>query len=315
MPKRSRLLVLLALIAVGLLAGCGNDEKSGAGGGSSGGKSEDPAALLEKAFATDVESGELKLKMNVDVKGSAKMSGPLSLEIGGPFKSRGKRPLLDWDIDVAAQGQNLSGGIVTTEDNAFVKFRGQTYEVGTQLYQRLLRQQEQQGKAGPQTLADLGIDPSDWLEDAKVAKGEPVGGDATRKVSGTVDVAKMVDDVLEAAKSPAIRKQLQGTGKSLPDVSDADKEKIVDAIDEAAFTVNVDEKGVARKATFAVSFDVPEGVDSDGVTGGRLDFEFALPKVGGAVDITAPSDAKPLALLLQQLGLGSSLPGGGLKTQ
>ena len=93
----------LALLAVGLLAGCGNEDESGGGGGSSGGKSEDPAALLKKAFATHVESGELKLKMNVDVKGSAKMSGPLSLEIGGPFKSRGQNelPLLDWDIDVA----------------------------------------------------------------------------------------------------------------------------------------------------------------------------------------------------------------------
>ena len=77
--------------------------------------------------------------------------------------------------------------------------------------------------------------------------------------------------------------------------------------------MNVDDEGVARKATFAVSFDVPEGVDADGVTGGRLDFEYELPKVGGAVDIKAPADAKPLALLLQQLGLGSSLPGGGLE--
>ncbi len=90
---------------------------------------------------------------------------------------------------------------------------------------------------------------------------------------------------------------------------------MVDAIDEASFTVNVDEEDVARKATFSVTFDVPDGVDADGVSGGRLDFEYELPKVGGGADITAPADAKPLALLLQQLGLGSKLPGGGLRTQ
>ncbi len=315
MLKRSRLVALLALIAVGLLAGCGNDESSG--GGSSGGASDDPAALLKKAFATDVESGELKLAMKVDVKGSAKMSGPVSVALEGPFESRGKDklPLVDWDIDVAGAGQSFSGGIVATEDNAFVKFRGQAYEVGTQLYEQFVRQQARQNESGPQTLEELGVDPADWLEDAEVSDGEPVGGDATRKVAGEVDVAAMIDDILAAAKKPAIRKQLEGTGRSFPEISDEDKQKVVDAVEEARFTVNVDDKDVARKATFSVTFDVPEGVDADGVTGGRLDFDYELTKVGGGADITAPPDAKPLALLLQQLGLGSKLPGGGLRTQ
>ena len=56
-------------------------------------------------------------------------------------------------------------------------------------------------------------------------------------------------------------------------------------------------------------------MDADGATGGSFELSYELPKVGGDVDITAPSDAKPLALLLQQLGLGAGMPGGGLKTQ
>ena len=222
MLKPLRLLVLLALIAVGLLAGCGSDD---AGGGSSGGASGDPIALLKKAFATEVESGELELKMNVDVKGSAKVPVPVSVVVKGPFESRGKGkpPLVDWDIVVSGAGQDFSGGIVATEDNAFVKFRGQTYEVGKQLYEQIVRQQEQQSKSGPQTLQELGVDPSDWVEDATVSDGESVGGDATRKVAGKVDVAAMIDDILEAAESPAIRKQLEGTGRSFPEISDGDK--------------------------------------------------------------------------------------------
>ena len=245
------------------------------------------------------------------------MEGPVKVTLEGPFKSRGKGklPLVDWDINVSGAGQDLSGGIVATEDNAFVKFRGQTYEVGKQLYERFVRQQSQQAKSGPQSFEDLGIDPSAWLEDPEIGDGETIGGAATRKVTGQIDVQKMVDDVLKAAESPAVRKQLQGSGQSVPKVSDADKQKVIDAVEKADLTVNVDDKDIARKVVLAATFKVPDGVDADGVTGGSFDLSYELPKVGGAVDITAPSDAKPLALLLQQLGLGSNLPGGGLKTQ
>ena len=312
MLKFSRLFALLALLAVGLLAGCGSDDSSG--GGSGGAKSEDPTALLEKALASHVESGELKVDASFDVKGSSKVSGPVTATIEGPFKSRGKEklPLLDWDVSLSGAGQNFSGGIVATEDNAFVKFRGQTYEVGKQLYDQFVRQQAQQTKSGPQSLKDLGVDPATWLQDAKVGDGESIGGSATRKVTGRVDVEKMVDDILEAAQSPAVRKQLQSSGQSVPQVSDADKQKVVDAVESADLTVNVDDDDIARKVVLAATFKVPEGVDADGATGGSFELSYELPKVGGDVDITAPSDAKPLSLLLQQLGLGAGM---GLRTQ
>jgi hypothetical protein len=101
----------------------------------------------------------------------------------------------------------------------------------------------------------------------------------------------------------------------VPEVSEADKNKVVDAIKDAKVTVNVDEQDIARKVVLSASFDVPKGTDADGATGGKMEFSYELPKVGGDVDITAPSDAKPLSLLLQQFGLGAGMPGGGLRTQ
>ena len=319
MLSRSRLLTLFALaavLAVGLLAGCGDSEDDG-GGGASGGKSEDPTAILKKAFATEVDSGELKMTGKADVQGSSKASGPVSFSLSGPFQMRGKGnlPLLDWDVEVSGPGQDLSGGVIATEDNAYVKFRGQTYEVGSQLYRQLLRRQAQQTKKGPQSLADLGVDPAAWLEDAKVTEGPSIGGASTRRVSGQIDVKRMAGDLLDATKSPALREQLEGSGQRVPEFSDADIDKVADAVEEAKLTVDVDDKDVARKVALTARFKVPEGADADGVTGGTVEFSYELPKVGGDVDIKAPADAKPLALLLQQLGLGSSLPGGGLRTQ
>ena len=316
MPKRLRTFALLPLLAVGLLAGCGSDDSSD--GGSKAGGSEDPAALLQKALSSQVESGELKVTASFDVEGSSKVSGPVKATLSGPFKSRGKAklPLLDWDVSLSGAGQDFSGGIIATEDNAFIEFRGQTYEVGKQLYAQVLRQQERQTQSGPQSLKDLGIDPSDWLEDPQIADGETIGGSATRKVTGQVDVERMVDDILAAAKSPALRKQLEGSGQTVPEVSENDKQKVVDAVEKADLAVNVDDQDIARKVDLSVAFKVPEGVDADGATGGSFELGYELPKVGGDVTITAPSDAKPLSLLMQQFGLGAGMPGGGgFKTQ
>ena len=314
MLKRSRLFALAALLVVGLLAGCGDDDTSGGG---SDGKTEDPVALLKKALSAHVESGELKAEGKADFQGSTRMSGPVSFSLEGPFQSRGKTklPLVDWDVSVSGAGQDFSGGIVATEDNAFLKFRGQTYEVGTELYQQFIRQQQKQNAGGPQSLKDLGIDPSAWLDDPEVGEGEPIGGSPTRKVSGDVDVRKMAADLVGALKSPAFRKQLEGTGRDVPEISDSDIDMFAETVQSAKLTVNVDDDDVARKVAFTVAFEVPEGADANGVTGGRIDLSYELPKVGGDVDITAPADAKPLALLLQQLGLGAGLPGGGLRTQ
>lgn len=309
------LFALAALLAVGLLAGCGDGDDGGGGG--SGGKADDPAAILEKAFATQVESGELKMTGKADVQGSSKAKGPVSFSIEGPFqmRGRGKPPLLDWDVSVSGAGQDLSGGVVTTADNAWVKFRGQTYEVGTQLYGQLVRQQARQSKQGPQSLKDVGVDPAAWLQDAKVADGPSIGGSSTRRVSGQIDVKRMLGDLKDAAKSPELRKQLESSGRPFPEFSDADVDKAARAVKDAKLTVDVDDRDVARRVDFSARFEVPEGADASGVTGGTVEFSYELPKVGGDVKITAPSDAKPLALLLQQLGLGSSLPGGGLRTQ
>jgi hypothetical protein len=101
----------------------------------------------------------------------------------------------------------------------------------------------------------------------------------------------------------------------VPKVSDADVDKVTDAIKNASFTVDVDENDVARKVTFKSGFDVPKGSDSGGVTGGTINFDYELTKVDGDVQIKTPTNAKPLSLLLQSLGLGAGMPGGGLKTQ
>lgn len=304
----ARILALFAALA--LLAGCGGDD-----GGPSAKESADAQALLEKAFSKQVDSAELKLDLKADLKGLDQLKGPISLSISGPFESSGsdQLPVLDWDVKVKLAGQTIDAGMVVTKDNAYVTLRGQSFEVGEQLFGQIqssfARQQKQAG-GGQQSLKQFGIDPTDWLKDPKVEDGEDIGGDSTQKISGDVDAKKVVEDVLGALRSPALRKQLESQGQALPEVDSSAVEQVTDAIKKVRFEVNVDENDVARRVFAEAEFDVPDDADLGALEGGKVSFGFVLEKVGIDPEIEAPANPQPLSLLLRQFGLGggSAIP-------
>ena len=303
---RFRLSALL-LVLVLALGGCGGDDGGGEG-------STEARALLEKAFAKQVDSAELNLDVKADLEGLDQLKGPITLNISGPFKSRGEKalPVLDWDVKVRFAGQTIDAGIVVTDDNAYVSFRGQAFEVGEQLFSQLKKSfAQQQKQAGEQqSLKQFGIDPAGWLDDPELEDGEDIGGDSTRKISGDVDVRQVVKDVLGALRSPVLRRQLESQGQvvpPVPEVSDEAIDKVADAVKELRFEVNVDENDVARRVFAEAEFDVPEGTDAGALEGGKATFSFVLEKVGVDPRIVAPKDPQPFGALLGQFGLGGGL--------
>ncbi len=293
------LLAIVATLALALIgAGCGGDDGSG---------SEDAAALLEKAFTTQVESGDIDLDITAEIDGADQLRGPLSLGLSGPFKSDGPRdiPVLDWDITAEGAGQEFDVGLTVTEDNAFVSYQGENYEVGTELFSQFKEQYVAQQPDEKLTLKSFGLDPASWLEDPAVEDGDEIGGDSTQVVTGSVDVEKVVRDLYSLTKSDAFRQQLESQGQSVPDIpepSDEDIQKIVDAVDELTLEVNVDENDVARRLSLDGDFTVPEGVGDGEVKGGSLSFGYTLEEVGIDPQIEGPANAKPLSELIQQFG-------------
>lgn len=302
----ARLLALLATLVLAL-SGCGGDDGGGEG-------SEDARALLERAFGKQVDSADLKLEVKADLEGLDQLKGPISLTIEGPFKSNGPKelPNLDWDVKVGGLGQDIEAGLMVASENAYVVFRGQSYEVGEQLFGQIKRSfaQQQSQSGGRQSLEQFGVDPTEWLDDPKVEDGEDIGGDSTRKVSGDVDVKQVVKDVLEALRSPALRRQLESQGQAIPQIPEVDDDtidKVADAIDELRFEVNVDGDDIARRFFAEAEFDVPEDVDAGALKGGKVSFSYVLEKVGIEPEIKAPANPQPLGVLLRQFGLGGQL--------
>jgi hypothetical protein len=309
MRPRLRLASLLVLLATALVgAGCGGDDSNG--GGSSAG-SDDAQALLAKAFAKPVESAELDVDVKADLDGLP-IGGPIAFSIKGPYKSNGARevPSADFDVDIGVAGQTLKGGFAMSPQTAYVEFQGQAYEAGQafDLFKRAYANQPK-GKSGSANAAfgQLGIDPSKWLTNAAVSDGPDVGGDPTRKITGDVDVERIVEESLKAAESPAVRKQLERSGTPVPktpDLSDDQIDQIMDAVKSATLEIDVDENDVARRIAAAAKFEIPDGVQAGGLKGGTLSFTYALPKLDVPVDVKPPANPKPLSDLLSGLGLG-----------
>lgn len=298
-----KLLATLATLALVLVAaGCGGD-----GGG---GSSEDAQALLDKAYKTPVNSADVKFDLEAQLDGVEELKGPLKLSLEGPYKQDSPKdvPVLDWDITATGAGKEFSGGLIVTEDNAFVEYQGDTYEVGTELFSQFKQQTEQQQQSfTPQGLKAIGFDPTKWLKDPELKDGEDIGGDATQLVTGDVDVRKVIEDFFELLSSDAFKQQLQRQGQTAPDFSkpsEEDLQKIEDAIDELKFEANIDDQDRVRRTLIDGDFTVPEEAGAGELKGGSALFEFVFENVDIDPSIKAPTNPKPLNELVEQFGLG-----------
>src|SRR5947208_1233528 len=234
MPVRPRtfLLLLLALLAL-VGAGCGGGDKASS--------SSDVNDLLQKTFAggKKIDSGKLNLALRLNLQGgqSSQLSGPVALTLTGPFESQGKGKLPKFDMDAAFEGggQNLKAGIESTGDKGFVSFNGTDYAVSDQVFQQFrtgyeqAQQQSAKQNGGAQSLATLGIDPRRWLKNPRNEGDAKVGDTDVVKITGDVDVGKLLDDVNNAlAKARSLG--VQGSQQLPSKLTDQQKQQAEQAI-------------------------------------------------------------------------------------
>ena len=115
-----------------LIAGCGGDDESDV----------DPQTVLDETFGNDerVSSGDLSLSLGGSAEGDA--GGSFEASLSGPFQGDPDNPAaipqLDWTGSISAEGAgqsiNFEGGVTVTEDNAYVEYGGNAYEVGAETF-------------------------------------------------------------------------------------------------------------------------------------------------------------------------------------
>jgi hypothetical protein len=306
MPLRPRTapILLIVLLAMTVLTGCG--------GGSSASSSTDVGQLLKDTFSAghSIKSGKLALSLRADTQGGTSATkGPISVTLSGPFQSqgKGKLPKLDLQAKVDGAGQNITAGVVSTGDKGFVQFQGQAYALSDAIFAQFKsgyeQAQAQSSKQSGQSLATLGIDPQRWLKNPRNEGDAKVGDADTVKITGDVDVPKLLDDVntaLQRTKSLG----LQGTGSLPQQLTPAQKQQAANAIKKLSVEIYTgkDDRIMRRML-------VDLTADSKGQAA-AVKLDLQLTDVNNDQSISEPSGAKPFDQLLSQLGGLSGLSGG-----
>ena len=318
----------LALPIPAAIAGCGGDD----------GGDEDPQEVLSATFNNDntISSGVLDLTLEGSAEGA--QGGSFSVNLSGPFQGDPENPTsfpqLDMTASVSGEGAGQSvdfeGGLVVTEDNAFVEYGGEAYEVGADMFKQLKDQAEAQAGATEDSgdaassfregcesaIEAQGGDPaacdfdvSAWFTELSNEGTEDKGGADATHIAGQLDVNTMLNDLVNLGTSiPGAETQ----GLS-PEVIQSQVDTFANAVETADFDVySATEDDTLRGLDFDIAIDptaIP-GAEAAGVESVDLAFSVELSDVGSDQTIEAPADAKPLSDLSGSLG-GLGIPGVG----
>lgn len=317
-----------ALLVPALVAGCGGDDES---------SEVDPQTVIDETFndAERVSSGDLSLTVGGSAEGEE--GGSFEASLTGPFQGDpddpNALPQLDWTGSVSGEsaGQSISfeGGITVTEDNAYVEYGGNAYEVGTEIFAQFKEAAEQaaaqqteaaEGQSFGELFAQqcesqiqaVGGDPAacdvdfeSWLGDLTNDGEEEIEGAPTTHISGTVDVETMLRDLVELASS------VPQASADAP--TDEQVQQVVDAVEEASFDLySGTDDNILRGLDFNLAIDptaIPDA-EASGIESIDANFSMRLGAVNEEQEIEAPTDARPLEDLLGQFGIDPGSLGG-----
>ena len=300
----ARLLLICCLALPGVaFAACG------------GSGDEDVDTLLAQTFSGDkqVDSGRLALEARVDARGSERLRGPVELKLSGPFQKSEPEALPEFDLDASLSGSGITfaAGASVVDDRGYVLFQGEHYVLSPELFAQFksgfeeARAKQEGEKTDSADLATLGIDPRKWLTNARNEGEAKVGDEDTIRITGDVDVPKLLDDVARVhergGSDPAAPRALSPEQR-------ARIEQAVKAMNVEIFTGAEDK--ILRRIVLDADVVAPEGEDGFDSADVRLD--YSISELNEDQQISAPSDPKPfddLARQLQALNLGGAKSG------
>jgi hypothetical protein len=317
------LVAALVLVAPVALVACGGDDNE-----------EDPQEVIDQTFSNDesVTSGTLSVSLNGSAEGDA--GGSFDATFSGPFQGSeddpASLPQFDFTADVSAEGAGQSfsfeGGLILTEDNAFVEYGGETYEVGTDTFQQFKKAFEQQAaqtqQAQPEEGQSVGeaftaqceaaveqsggdpsaceIDFSSWLTNLENEGTEDIEGTESVHIHGDVNADQMLQDLAELGQATQ-----SGGVAPVPDL-ESQIDMLSGAISEASFDLySTEAEKILNGLDFNLGIDpsaIP-GAEEAGVDSADVSFSIRLGALNEPQTIEAPSGAQPLDDLLSQFGI------------
>jgi hypothetical protein len=315
-----------ALLGSGLLAACGG-----------GGGDEDPQQVLDQTTLSDVHSANIDLSVSGSAEGD--QGGNFDVSLSGPVQGEnGKFPQFDLTGKVTASGAgqdfDFEGGLISTGDQGFVSYNGTDYEVPSTAFGQIVKasekaQKQQKDTSGlspseafaqgcTQSLVQQGADESAASDACDIDfkalltnlsnEGDAdVEGADTIHISGDANVDQIASDFAALVKATP-------QGQQLPQSAiDQVVQQATDAVDEATIDVySGKDDHLLRKLDFSLKVTPPDSASSSGIDSISADFSLSLSGVNEEQTIEAPSNAKSLSDLTNQIGIPGLSGLGGL---
>jgi hypothetical protein len=314
--RRFAVLALLAVLTIGAAACGGSDDKSS-------GADADASTLLKHTFGANhpIRSGRLDANLDVDLKGLARITEPLSLHLNGPFQSNGGKTLPDFALGLDLEGgeKPITVGAVFADGGGYLTIEGQAFNLGADLYKTFKTGYEKAKASSASSKGDdqaslsaLGISPLRWLQDPKNVGAEDIAGTQTVHLTSGVNVAKLLEDVntLLGKAKDVTSAGGAATGTAVPTALSAEqRDLITKSIKSAKVDVWTGAKDhTLRKVAVNVQVDVPKELraKAGNLQTGHVIFQVTIAQLNQDQKIVKPANVRPIAELrsaLSELGL------------
>jgi hypothetical protein len=289
--RYASLAALLALACM-LVAACGSSSPS------------NPNTLLKQTFSGThkISSGDLRLRLTITPSGSSTLRGPITLEFGGPFQSRGKGklPQSNFSISVSALGKSATLGIISTGTSGYVSLDGQSYQLPQATFQRLESNFAQVASpsgsgSGKSALSQFGIQPLNWLMNPAIVGSESVGGASTTHIRAGVNVPALVSGFSQfLQKASALG--VTGTAKYPSGLAPSTQSHIASEIQNPSFDVwtGNDDKTM-RRLQVGLTIPVSGQTSSElgGITSATVGLSIQYLNLNQPQTIAAPTSTQP----------------------
>lgn len=317
------LLAVVALVAL-LAVGCGGDNQgqgASASPSASGGDQELTAQQIvdnSQAAMANLKSASFTLDLSAAVQGdTAKMTdeqlkaiAKSPVTVTGQGKVSNDPQKADMTISANFAGQAIDVGLRMDGDSIWVQFMGTWYVVPEDMLSSMTGASPAPS-ASPtaaltQQLMDqikgLGVDPSTWSKELTLVGEESVNGVDTYHIAQTLDVDKMVTDLVKVMGSVS---SLTGS-TTAPDAEET--QKTATMLKESLTDLTVDywyakDTSYLSKIVVGADLDFTAQADAqaEGVDSMTFDFTLGMSDFDKAVTVEAPADAQPFEQLMNAL--------------
>ena len=258
-----------------------------------------------------IRSGDLDARLVIAAEGP-KRTGATGFELRGPFelaRSAGDLPKARIAYTQIAGSRRATVTLVSTGERAYIEVRGKAYEL-TSDQERQLREEggplgggSGSGTGGATASPTGSLDLAAWLREPDLSAGERIGGAETDRVTGEVDVARVVTDVLGAAERLGVSGEAVGGG-ALRGAGDERLDRALAASSIELLTGREDR--LLRRLQLGVKLDAKaaagDGASLGDVEAVRVDLELAIERPNTPVRVDAPRDARPASELSSSSG-------------